>query len=463
MLEPLPPFISIASKQTQLLRHRGLFLTNSDFGYLTVFLFLLLAAARLLGYGFARLRQPKVVGEILAGVLLGPSLLGHFASGGGARFLPGFGVSVDAAQSAAVLFFLYNFGLLFLMFASGAETQGLFHREDRRQVAWLGALGTGIPFAATLIVIPFFPTASLAGTVHQKLPLMLVIAIAVAVTSIPVISKIFYDLRISHTRFARVVLGVAVIEDIVLWALLAIATGLAESTGVPNRKIALHLALTLVYFVVGLLVAPRFLVWFNHLRWNVLYKTSPISYAVVILLAYAALAALLDVSLVFAAFLAGYAVVTDPELKAKAVATISEFAFAVFIPIYFAMVGYKLDFSRSFSLSLLLLFLLVSSGAKLLSAGIGARAAGFNFRDSLNLASALNARGGPGIVLASVAFDAGIISSTFYSTLVLAAILTSQGAGAWLTHVLHQGRPLLSGESADNAGRGKRKDVLAAI
>lgn len=423
---------------------------------------MLLAAARLLGYVFTRLRQPRVVGEILAGLLLGPTVLGHFASGSFAQLLPGRGASAGASQSAVVLFFLYNFGLLLLMFASGAETQGLFHREDRRQVAWLGALGTGIPFIATLIAIPFIPTVALAGTVHQKLPLMLVIAIAVAVTSIPVISKIFHDLQISHTRFARLVLGVAVIEDIVLWALLAVATALAESTGVPNRKIALHVAVTLVYFAVGLLLAPRVLVLLNHVRWNVLYETSPIAYAVVILLAYASLAALLDVSLVFAAFLAGYAVVADPDLKAKAMTTISEFSFAVFIPIYFAVVGYKIDLNRSFSLSMLLVFLLLSSVVKLISAGFGARAAGFNLRDSLNLAITLNARGGPGIVLASVAFDAGIISSTLYTTLVVVAILTSQAAGVWLTHILSQGQPLLSGESVETEGS-KREDVLAAV
>ena len=74
---------------------------------------------------------------------------------------------------------------------------------------------------------------------------MLVVSIAMAVTSIPVISKILYDLRILHTRFARLVLGVAVIEDIILWAVLAIATALAQSGSVPNRKIAMHVGLTI--------------------------------------------------------------------------------------------------------------------------------------------------------------------------------------------------------------------------
>jgi len=203
-------------------------MSTNDFGGLTIFLFLLLAAARLLGYLFTRLRQPKVVGEILAGVLLGPSLLGRFAPTISAAIFPLHEGSAVSAQYGAVISFLYNFGLLLLMFASGAETKGLFNREDRRQVAWLGVLGTGLPFVAALCVVPFIPLGFLAGRAQAKVPLMLVVSIAVAVTSIPVISKILYDLKILHTRFARLVLGVAVIEDILLWAVLAVATALAE-------------------------------------------------------------------------------------------------------------------------------------------------------------------------------------------------------------------------------------------
>jgi Kef-type K+ transport system membrane component KefB len=428
-------------------------MSNADFGSLTVFLFLLLAAARILGYVFTRLRQPKVVGEILAGFLLGPSLLGRLAPSLSAAILPVHQGSPVSTQYAAVLAFLYNFGLLLLMFASGAETKGLFNRQDRRQVAWLGGLGTGIPFVAALCVVPFIPLTLFAGASQRRIPLMLVMGIAAAVTSIPVISKIFHDLNILHTRFARLVLGVAVIEDIVLWAVLAIATALAESGTVPNRKIAIHVGVTLVYFGLGLLVAPRLLARLNRSRWNVLVKTSPIAYVVVVLLAYSAVAALLDISLVFAAFLAGYAVIADPEVLASAVRSVSEVSFAVFIPIYFAVVGYRLDLSRTFSFSLLASFLVLSSVVKLASAGLAARVAGFGFKDSINLANALNARGGPGIVLASVAFDAGIISAVFYTTLVLVAILTSQVAGAWLSYILRSGQPLLSGENIESKDR----------
>ncbi|MGA7218707.1 MAG: cation:proton antiporter [Candidatus Sulfotelmatobacter sp.] len=436
-------------------------MSTVDFGSFTIFLFLLLAAARLFGYLFTLMRQPKVVGEIFAGVLLGPSLVGRFAPSISAAILPLHSSSQTSASYAAVLSFLYNFGLLLLMFASGAETKGLFNREDRRQVAWLGALGTGIPFVAALCVVSFIPLSLLAGRSHAKAPLMLVVSIGVAVTSIPVISKILHDLKILHTRFARLVLGVAVIEDIVLWAVLAVATALAESGNIPNRKIALHVAFTVIYLGAGLFAAPKLLARLTRSRWNVLAATSPIAYVVVVLLAYAAVASLFDISLVFAAFLAGYAIVADQDLLSQAIATVSDFSFAVFIPIYFAVVGYKLDLGKTFSFSMLAVFLVLSSIIKLASAGLGARFAGFGVRDSVNLATALNARGGPGIVLASVAFDAGIINAVFYTTLVLVAILTSQAAGAWLAYILRMGRPLLSGETIEKQGLGAR-DAFAA-
>ena len=104
-----------------------------------------------------------------------------------------------------------------------------------------------------------------------------------------------HDLKILHTRFARLVLGVAVIEDILLWAVLAVATALAESGKVPNRQIATHIGLTLFYFGVGLFVAPKLLARLTRARWNGLAATSPIAYVVMVLLAYSAVASLLEI------------------------------------------------------------------------------------------------------------------------------------------------------------------------
>jgi len=273
--------------------------------------------------------------------------------------------------------------------------------------------------------------------------------IAVAVTSIPVIARIFFDLKILHTRFARLVLGVAVLEDIGLWAVLAIATALAASSGLPKRSIALHIALTLVYCALGLTLAPRATKRISKSRFNMLANNSPVTFTLLIVFGYVAVAGLLDVNLVFAAFLAGFAV--SRKRLGDALETISRFSFALFIPVYFALVGYRLIFGKSFSVSMLLAFLAGACLLKLISVALGARLAGFRGLDVVNLAVATNARGGPGIVLASVAYEAGIISAAFYTTLVLVAVLTSQAAGAWLEFVLRRGWPLLACDPATPA------------
>jgi Kef-type K+ transport system membrane component KefB len=151
----------------------------------------------------------------------------------------------------------------------------------------------------------------------------------------------------------------------------------------------------------------------------------------------------LDVSLVFAAFLAGFALAQSTEALQQPFEDVAKTAFAVFIPIYFALVGTQLNLGNGFSVKLLLVFLSIACVVKLISAGAGARLAGFDWLASLNLSVALNARGGPGIVLASVAYEAGIVNSSFYTTLVLVALITSQLAGAWLDFVLRRGWPLL--------------------
>jgi Kef-type K+ transport system membrane component KefB len=355
-------------------------------------------------------------------------------------------LDVDAASKKAALDLLYQMGLLLLMFVSGAETKALFQRHERKAIAWLAIIGTGVPFLAMAIAASAMPLGWFMGAKSNRTSLILVMAIAVAVTSIPVISRIFFDLKILHTRFARLVLGVAVLEDIGLWAVLAVATAMADSAGLPRTGIASHIALTGLYFALGLTLAPRAMKRISKSRFNVLAQGSPVSYTLLIALVYVAVAGLMNVNLVFAAFLAGFAV--SRKRLGEALETISRFSFALFIPAYFALVGYALIFDRSFSVMMLLGFLAGACVLKLASVALGARLAGFRGLDTINLAVATNARGGPGIVLASVAYEAGIISAAFYTTLVLVAVLTSQAAGAWLEFVLRRGWPLLSGDDA---------------
>jgi Kef-type K+ transport system membrane component KefB len=426
--------------------------SHTEIGSLVTTLCILLASLHGLGYLFEWVRQPRLVGEIFAGILLGPFVLGHLAPLTSA--IP-FGDYFDINRTNTALGFAYWFGLMLLMFVSGSGTRSFMAKENRRKTAVLLCIGTPLPFFITLGLglASALPVDSLVGPAGQRTSTLMVLSISVAVTSIPVISRIFYDLEILHTRFASLVLGSAVIEDILLWGVLAIATSLVSSATLTQQHIisdvTAHMAATLVYMILGLTLAPVLLKRLHNARWNFLVKASPAGYTILILLTYASVAAAFKINLVFAAFLAGFGFVggisgSEQKRFADTLDAITKFSFAVFIPIYFGLVGYKLVFGEEFSLTMLLAYLVGSSLLAFLAVGLAARAAGFRGLDFVNLAVVANARGGPGIVLASVAYEAGLINGAFYTTLVLTAIFTSQIAGTWLRFVLRNGWPLLS-------------------
>ncbi|MDR3777189.1 MAG: cation:proton antiporter [Terracidiphilus sp.] len=412
-------------------------MTNSELTQVFFLLLLLVGLAQLFGWLFVKMRQPKVVGEIFAGVLLGNAFIGR---------LPFAAHFIDSAKNQGnILDFVYWLGLLLLMFLAGTETQQLFTREDRREVGWLIIVGTGLPFLLGLLFAPSLIQPSLEGPNGNRISLTIILAVSVAVTSVPIVSKIFADLKILQTRFARLVLGVAVLEDIVLWLALAVATATAGKAVLQPRALSYHLLATVAFFILGLTIIPRLIKAINRSRFNVLVASSPTGYAVAVLLAYCAIAGALNISMVFAAFLAGFAVVHKKRrLFSEALEAIGKVSYAFFIPVYFAIVGLKLDLIRGVSLWMILSFITGTCIIKVLSVSLAGRLAGFRGLDLINLAITSNARGGPGIVLASVAFDAGIISPKFYTTLVVAAVLTSQIAGAWLDYVLRKGWSLLT-------------------
>jgi Kef-type K+ transport system membrane component KefB len=151
--------------------------SNSDLTSILFILLILVGMAQLLGYLFVKLRQPKVVGEILAGVVLGPAVVGRlpFASG----------LMEVIKQQPTILNFVYWLGLLLLMFLSGAEACQLFTHEERREVSWLAIVGTGIPFVLGLVLGPSLISPALAGPNGNRISLIIILAVGVAVTSVP--------------------------------------------------------------------------------------------------------------------------------------------------------------------------------------------------------------------------------------------------------------------------------------
>ena len=425
-------------------------LSTKEFTSVLVALAVLLVAAHVCGRLFVRFRQPPVIGEILGGLLLGPTLLGALLPGVEAAIFPSDG------PVASVLGAVYQLGLVLLMFSAGAEIRSVFHRGERRTASAITATGVLLPFVAGLLFVKLWDTKPLHGTAGTGPAFVLVFAAAIAVTSIPVISRIMLDLGILETSFARIVLAAAVIEDVVLYVIIAVALGLAATTpadafGLSHvlgfapgsaAEMTYHTVITLLFFASFLAAGPPLYRLAVQSRYNAIHLSSPVAFQVLFMVLATGAAAFLGITPMFGAFLAGMVVGTSGPDAERPRETIKTFSVAVFVPVYFAIVGLKLNLLNNFDPVFFLAFIVFACVAKALSVYGGARMAGETPPASWNLAVAMNARGGPGIVLASVAFDAKIISESFYAVLVLLAILTSLAAGSWLHAILARGRPL---------------------
>lgn len=458
-----PPVVGSDNEGCSLVCFR---VTEYQVGPIVVSLAILLAAAHVLGFVVVRLRQPRFVGEIFAGVLVGPYVLGRLIPRATESLLGSTG-----SPTALVLGFVAWLGLLLLMFVAGAEVRRVLAREQWAPTAWILSIGTAIPFAIAFIFAILVPLKALWGPNGGEGAFAVTLATATAITSIPVISRIFHDLKILQTRFASLVLGTAMMEDVGLFTALAVATALAHLHPGESltRLLVIHVGKTVAFLVFGLLVAPRILRWLGSLRVNVLARHERVAYALLLMLVYTAAAVLLDVNIVFGAFLAGFGLVggfggSERERFAWPLDAIGRVGFATFIPLYFVLVGTKLDLGAGFSLTVLLVFLVGSSVLRMTFVGIAGRVARFDRRDATDLAVAMNARGGPGIVLATIVYEAGIISASLFTALVITAVATSQLAGWWLDRAIRTRQELLGEPVRPNepqrASRGPRSQAV---
>ncbi|WP_338898162.1 cation:proton antiporter [Streptomyces sp. TG1A-60] len=408
---------------------------------------LLLFAAHGMGRLFARFRQPPVIGEILGGLLLGPTVLGQVLPRAESWLFP------DEGPVASGTMLVYQLGMLLLMFTAGAEMRRVFSRQDGRSVAMIALTGMAVPFGIGLLAVRAVGTESLLGPAGNVSALTLVLACAIAVTSIPVISRIMLDLRIIRTRFARVVLSVAVVEDVILNVVLSVALGmvaggeeggfgLAHTLGVTsaNASAVYHSVASVAFFGLMTLVAMALRRRAGGTAGAAERPPGTVAVRMAVLLAVSASCVFLGVAPMFGAFVVGLlSGMTGESAQGGSMSQLRGFAAGFFIPVYFATVGLKLDLVHSFDLWFTAGFILVACLAKATSAYAGARLSDRPKSESLDLAVALNARGGPGIVLATVSFDAGIVDASLFTTLVLTAVITSQIAGWWLERAVSRG------------------------
>jgi Kef-type K+ transport system membrane component KefB len=398
-------------------------MTDYELSRLLISLMLLLSSALILGQFFEFLRMPRVIGEISAGLLLGPSFFGEIA--------PNMQQSIFNAfeYQDKLLSVFYWLGLILLMFSAGFNISSAFDKKDRLLIMKLIIGGIGLPFLFGFFTAAYIPN----NVVPNELSFSLVIATAAAVTSIPVLTKIFLDLGIAPSRFARMVLGAAALQDLILWSILAVAIAAQQGEIVNTVDLVVVLGTTVAFAVFVILLAPtvvRALGKFVITRFS---NDSLLGYTLLFCVALVSFASFLKVNIIFGALLAGLVVGRFANYKMDTIKkSISSIAIWFFVPIYFALVGFKLNLIAHLDPILLIVFFIGSSIIKITSVSLLSKSSCKSWLHSVDFGIVMNARGGPGIVLASLAYSANIIDENLLVVLVLTAILTSLFAGLWL-------------------------------
>lgn len=398
---------------------------------------LLLLSSVFIGSFFQRKGMPKVVGELFGGLLLGPTILGYFFPDLQVWIFNGF-------EGEDKIIMMFNWiGVVFLMFTSGLEIPRTYSKEDKRLVLFL-VIGSTSPFIIGWLAPNFWDLSSFLGSAKNVNALKIIIGIATAITSIPVISKIFIDLNIMGSRFAKVVIATAAIHDIILWVALAIATQMVSE--ISTKRILFTTVSTILFLGGALIVMPKLIKLIKLSKVNWLAKNVSTSYALVVCFIISTLASLLNINLVFGALIAGIllkCIIPEKELVALS-SNVKEISFSFFVPLYFATVGLKLDLIYQFDLLLFVKFLFFITFFETIGTLLAIKLIVKRWSYGFNLAVAMNTRGGPAIVLATVAYNVGIISMTFFIILVMIAIITSLLAGIWFKVIIDRNLGLLN-------------------
>lgn len=411
-------------------------LTSHQVARLLLQLALILSLARLLAELARRLGQPAVLGELVAGLVLGPTIFGTIAPGLSDAIFPQREIAFKILEAISWV------GMVLLLFLIGAEIDIRALRRLGKATATVAVVGLAVPFVSGLGLGAIVPDALIPATTSRALVAAL-LATALAISAMPVIAKILFDLGLARRDVGIVILGASVFDDTVGWMVLAVIARLAEPTGEP---VAWNVGRTVV-FLVSFLAAARYVIFpllkratrcvDDHFQ----SPGSDVALYASLAFALAALTDKLGIHAVFGAFTAGALIRQVPRVRQVALERLEAVVGSVLAPVFFAFVGLKVNLVRTPSPWLIVLVLVVAIASKILGCYIGGRLGGLSSRASLVVGAGMSARGAMGLVLAVVGLSLGVLSPTLYTVLVVMAIGTSLVAPI-LLRVFARGLPL---------------------
>ena len=381
--------------------------------------FILLAAARIGGEVAARLKLPHHVGELVFGIMLGPSLFGWLWPAGFAAVFP-----PDVLQRSLLDIFSWT-GVIFLAIISGFETKLGILRKAGTAVAgaWVG--GFGLPFISGFALGMVFPSSLVPAGIDRPV-FALFVATAMSISAIPVIARILMDLGLYKTRVGMVVLSAAMADDTIGWVVLAIVAGLA-SGGLHASSIIGTILFTILFVGLAFTLGQGLVSAALRVGRRMRLPFSELSMMLFLVFGFAAITEAIGVHLVLGAFVAAILVGQDPDIETSSIDAIRGIGMAFFVPFFFAYTGIKVDLTtlQGAALVFTLAAVFVACGSKIIGGGVGARVGGLPKWEAISVGLGLNARGAMELVIAAIGLSIGVLTQSTYAMIVLIAVLTT--------------------------------------
>jgi len=404
---------------------------------ITIFLLsvaVMLFFSRVIGEFLKKIKQPMVLGEILAGIILGPTIFGALFPELMSNFLVSNSTVNIAFQGITLL------AVVMLLLVSGLEVDLSLLARQGKAASLISLMGFIFPFGVGFGAAWFFPVELGIAATKDRLIFSLFVGTALSITALPVVARTLMDLNIFRTEIGFVIIASAMLNDLVGWIIfsliLAMMKGNSSGLMFGSSIIILGLFILTVLFI-GRRVFNYILPKFEKVT---TYPGGILNLILVLGFLGAAFSESLGVHAIFGAFIVGIAIGDSVHLKEETREIIQQFVTNIFAPLFFVSIGLRVNFIQNFDLGIVLLFLILAFVGKVVGCGLGAYWGGMSKEDSLTIGFGMNSRGAMEIVLGTLAFQAGLIQEKVFVALVIMALVTSLSSAPAMGYFLKRSK-----------------------
>ena len=382
----------------------------------------LLFCGRLMGELMQRIGQPSVMGQLIAGILLGPSVLGALWPDVQQSLFPA------SPGQKAMIDAVAQLGILLLLLLTGMETDLSVVRRSRRAAFSVSIAGIVVPFLCGVLLGELLPDTMLPDP-NQRLITTLFLGTALSISSIKIVAMVVREVGFFRRTIGQVIVAAAIIDDTIGWIIMSVTLGLALHGGVDLPGLAQALVGIAIFLVLSFTIGRRLV--FRVIRWanDMFISEVPVITAILVVTGvFALITNAIGIHTVLGAFVAGILVGQSPILTRHIDEQLRGLIAALFMPVFFGLAGLTTNLAVLAHADLLFLtfgLIAVASLGKFGGAFLGGRLGGMTWAESLALGCGMNARGSTEIIIASIGLSLGVLNQDLFTTIVAMAVVTT--------------------------------------